>query len=96
MLQQYRMNRKRISNFHLLFYRYLPTPKDAERYQSFKGSPSELHVVDQFMLEVSRRSIKRHHVLFLVHFLLDKTATGSWRLKLKFTISARISIRRFM
>ncbi|XP_053937492.1 uncharacterized protein LOC104057393 isoform X1 [Cuculus canorus] len=34
--------------------RYLPTPKDAERYQSFKGSPSELHVVDQFMLEMCK------------------------------------------
>ncbi|KAK4812886.1 hypothetical protein QYF61_024242 [Mycteria americana] len=34
--------------------RYMPTPKDAERYQSFKGSPSELHVVDQFMLEMCK------------------------------------------
>ncbi|KAL2297115.1 hypothetical protein Nmel_015173 [Mimus melanotis] len=34
--------------------RYLPTPKDAERYLSFKGSCSELHVVDQFMLEMCR------------------------------------------
>ncbi|XP_008936063.1 PREDICTED: formin-like protein 17, partial [Merops nubicus] len=33
---------------------YMPTPKDAERYQSFKGSPSELHVVDQFMLEMCK------------------------------------------
>ncbi|XP_019403707.1 PREDICTED: formin-F-like [Crocodylus porosus] len=34
--------------------RYLPTPKDMEMYQSFRGSPSELHVVDQFMLEMCR------------------------------------------
>ncbi|XP_074867821.1 formin-F-like isoform X2 [Carettochelys insculpta] len=34
--------------------RYLPTPKDLEMYQSFKGSPSELHVVDQFMLEMCK------------------------------------------
>ncbi|XP_014799144.1 PREDICTED: formin-H-like [Calidris pugnax] len=34
--------------------RYIPTPKDTERYQSFKGSPSELHVVDQFMLEMCK------------------------------------------
>ncbi|XP_061297620.1 formin-H-like isoform X2 [Pezoporus flaviventris] len=34
--------------------RYMPTPKDVERYQSFKGSSSELHVVDQFMLEMCK------------------------------------------
>ncbi|XP_010079842.1 PREDICTED: formin-H-like, partial [Pterocles gutturalis] len=34
--------------------RYMPTPKDAERYQSFRGSPSELHVVDQFMFEMCK------------------------------------------
>uniref|UniRef100_A0A452I130 FH2 domain-containing protein n=1 Tax=Gopherus agassizii TaxID=38772 RepID=A0A452I130_9SAUR len=34
--------------------RYLPTPKDLEMYQSFKGSPAELHVVDQFMLEMCK------------------------------------------
>ncbi|XP_065422098.1 formin-I-like isoform X3 [Chrysemys picta bellii] len=34
--------------------RYLPTPKDLEMYQSVKGSPSELHVVDQFMLEMCK------------------------------------------
>uniref|UniRef100_A0A8B9U4D6 Uncharacterized protein n=1 Tax=Anas zonorhyncha TaxID=75864 RepID=A0A8B9U4D6_9AVES len=34
--------------------RYMLTPKDAERYQSFKGSPSKLHVVDQFMLEMCK------------------------------------------
>ncbi|KAG6938629.1 hypothetical protein G0U57_005892 [Chelydra serpentina] len=34
--------------------RYLPTPKDLEMYQSFKGSSSELHVVDQFMLEMCK------------------------------------------
>nr|XP_054500680.1 formin-F-like [Agelaius phoeniceus] len=34
--------------------RYLPTAKDAERYLSFKGPCSELHVVDQFMLEMCK------------------------------------------
>ncbi|XP_067410730.1 uncharacterized protein [Emydura macquarii macquarii] len=34
--------------------RYLPTPNDIEMYQSFKGLPSELHVVDQFMLEMCK------------------------------------------
>ncbi|XP_058706576.1 formin-F-like [Poecile atricapillus] len=34
--------------------RYLPTPKDAGRYLSFKGSCSELHVVDQFMFEMCK------------------------------------------
>uniref|UniRef100_A0A8B9S2F6 Uncharacterized protein n=1 Tax=Apteryx owenii TaxID=8824 RepID=A0A8B9S2F6_APTOW len=34
--------------------RYMPTPKDVERYQAFRGSPSELHVVDQFMLEMCK------------------------------------------
>ncbi|XP_065705631.2 disheveled-associated activator of morphogenesis 1-A-like isoform X2 [Patagioenas fasciata] len=34
--------------------RYMPTPKDTERYLSFKGSPSDLHVVDQFMLEMCK------------------------------------------
>lgn len=40
------------TQFQFSLCRYLPTPKDAERYLSFKGSCSELHVVDQFMLEV--------------------------------------------
>lgn len=66
-------SRKRTSDLHLLFYRYMLTPKDAERYQSFKGSPSKLHVVDQFMLEVRKHGIKTHHALFLGHLLLDKT-----------------------
>ncbi|XP_054837841.1 uncharacterized protein LOC129331349 isoform X3 [Eublepharis macularius] len=34
--------------------RYQPTLKDIEMYQSFKGSPSELHLVDQFMLEICK------------------------------------------
>ncbi|XP_027737020.1 disheveled-associated activator of morphogenesis 2-like [Empidonax traillii] len=34
--------------------RYMPTAKDAERYQSFRGLCSELHVVDQFMLEMCK------------------------------------------
>ncbi|XP_053250273.1 disheveled-associated activator of morphogenesis 2-like [Podarcis raffonei] len=34
--------------------RYQPTAKDIEMYTSFKGSPSELHLVDQFMLEMCK------------------------------------------
>ncbi|XP_034979570.2 uncharacterized protein LOC118089204 [Zootoca vivipara] len=34
--------------------RYQPTAKDMEMYMSFKGSPSELHLVDQFMLEMCK------------------------------------------
>ncbi|XP_065610709.1 uncharacterized protein LOC136060256 isoform X2 [Cyrtonyx montezumae] len=34
--------------------RYMLTPKDAEKYQSFRGCPSELHIVDQFMLEMCK------------------------------------------
>ncbi|XP_060088954.1 formin-F-like [Heteronotia binoei] len=34
--------------------RYQPTLKDREMYQSFKGSTSELHQVDQFMLEMCK------------------------------------------
>ncbi|KAJ6665706.1 hypothetical protein lerEdw1_002076 [Lerista edwardsae] len=34
--------------------RYQPTAKDIEMYQSFKGSPSDLHTVDQFMLEMCK------------------------------------------
>lgn len=93
MLQHYRMKRKRTFNFDLLLYRYMPTPKDTERYLSFKGSPSDLHVVDQFMLEVRGHSVKRHHMLFLVRSLLDKTTAGSCCLKCKFTISDRIGRR---
>ncbi|XP_058847125.1 uncharacterized protein LOC117412189 isoform X3 [Acipenser ruthenus] len=32
--------------------RYVPTPDDIEMYKSYKGSPSELHVVDQYMMEM--------------------------------------------
>lgn len=30
----------------------MPTPDDIEMYKSHKGDPSELHVVDQYMMEV--------------------------------------------
>ncbi|XP_018615910.2 formin-like protein 13 [Scleropages formosus] len=32
--------------------RYVPTSDDVEMYKSYKGSPSELHLVDQYMLEM--------------------------------------------
>ncbi|XP_041700986.1 protein diaphanous homolog 1-like [Coregonus clupeaformis] len=32
--------------------RYLPTSDDVEMYKSYKGSVSELHVVDQYMMEM--------------------------------------------
>ncbi|MBN3319555.1 FH13 protein, partial [Atractosteus spatula] len=34
--------------------RYVPTPDDVEMYKSYKGSPSELHLVDQYMLEMCK------------------------------------------
>ncbi|KAM8945775.1 uncharacterized protein RCH25_049106 [Pelodytes ibericus] len=34
--------------------RYVPTIQDRNMYQHFKGSPSELHIVDQFMLEMCK------------------------------------------
>ncbi|KAM4622455.1 disheveled-associated activator of morphogenesis 2-like [Discoglossus pictus] len=34
--------------------RYMPTEKDQKMYLSYKGSPSELHEVDQFMLEMCK------------------------------------------
>lgn len=58
-------SRMRTSDFPLLFCRYMLTPKDAEKYQSFRGCPSELHIVDQFMLEVGRHSVKTHYMLFV-------------------------------
>ncbi|MBN3309922.1 FH6 protein, partial [Amia calva] len=32
--------------------RYVPTPDDVEMYKSYKGSPSELHLVDQYMMQM--------------------------------------------
>ncbi|XP_059384383.1 uncharacterized protein LOC132118513 isoform X2 [Carassius carassius] len=32
--------------------RYIPTPDDTEMYKSHKGDPSEMHVVDQYMMEM--------------------------------------------
>nr|XP_015220046.1 PREDICTED: formin-like protein 13 isoform X1 [Lepisosteus oculatus] len=34
--------------------RYVPTPDDVEMYKSYKGLPSELHLVDQYMLEMCK------------------------------------------
>ncbi|XP_016310071.1 formin-J-like [Sinocyclocheilus anshuiensis] len=34
------------------FSKYVPTPDDIEMYKSHKGDPSELHVVDQYMMEM--------------------------------------------
>ncbi|XP_072917721.1 uncharacterized protein [Hemitrygon akajei] len=32
--------------------RYVPTPSDIEKYNAYKGSQSDLHVVDQYMMEM--------------------------------------------
>uniref|UniRef100_A0A3Q3K036 FH2 domain-containing protein n=1 Tax=Monopterus albus TaxID=43700 RepID=A0A3Q3K036_MONAL len=32
--------------------RYVPTPDDVEKYKSYKGLVTELHIVDQYMLEM--------------------------------------------
>lgn len=34
----------------------MPTSDDIEMFKSYKGSPSELHMVDQYMLEVNPAS----------------------------------------
>ncbi|CAH2303356.1 Hypothetical predicted protein [Pelobates cultripes] len=44
-----------LSDEHLTnLRRYVPTKKDVIMYQNFKGSPHELHIVDQFMLEMCK------------------------------------------
>ncbi|XP_060749446.1 uncharacterized protein LOC132861857 isoform X3 [Tachysurus vachellii] len=37
--------------------RYMPTPDDIEMYTSYKGDVSELHLVDQYMMERGSRGI---------------------------------------
>ncbi|XP_051887340.1 protein diaphanous homolog 3 [Pristis pectinata] len=32
--------------------RYVPTPGDIEKYKAYKGSQSDLHIVDQYMMEM--------------------------------------------
>ncbi|XP_059836448.1 protein diaphanous homolog 3 isoform X3 [Hypanus sabinus] len=32
--------------------RYVPTPSDIEKYNAYKGSQSDLHIVDQYMMEM--------------------------------------------
>ncbi len=43
--------------FVVFFIRYVPTPDDIEMYKS--RDPSELHVVDQYMMEVKLTSLNR-------------------------------------
>ncbi|XP_043086208.1 formin-like protein 3 isoform X2 [Puntigrus tetrazona] len=38
--------------------RYVPTPDDIEMYKLHKGDPSELHVVDQYMMELIIQKIR--------------------------------------
>lgn len=38
--------------FVFLCSRYIPTLDDVEMYKSYKGPVTELHIVDQYMLEV--------------------------------------------
>lgn len=45
-----------VFTFVVFFIRYVPTPDDIEMYKSHKGDPSELHVVDQYMMEVKLTS----------------------------------------
>lgn len=35
-----------------LYSRYVPTMDDVEMYKSHKGPVTDLHIVDQYMLEV--------------------------------------------
>lgn len=39
-------------SFVVFFIRYVPTADDIEMYKSHKGDVTELHVVDQYMMEV--------------------------------------------
>lgn len=38
--------------FIVLCLRYVPTMEDVEKYKSYKGPVAELHIVDQYMMEV--------------------------------------------
>ncbi|XP_027703617.1 uncharacterized protein LOC114032499 [Vombatus ursinus] len=51
--------------------KYVPTIKDIEMYHSYQGSPSELHLVDQFMLELSLLRGKERKFT-LVHALVEQ------------------------
>lgn len=41
-----------VFTFVVFFIRYVPTLDDIEMYKSHKGNSRELHVVDQYMMEV--------------------------------------------
>ncbi|XP_078411499.1 uncharacterized protein LOC144688604 [Cetorhinus maximus] len=42
-----------LSNEHIAsLRRYVPTPNDIEKYKTYKGSQADLHVVDQYMMEM--------------------------------------------
>lgn len=49
--------------FVVFFIRYMPTPDDIEMYKSHKGDPNELHVVDQYMMEVKPRLTLTSHII---------------------------------
>lgn len=42
-----------------MFSRYVPTIGDVEKYTSYKGPVTELHIVDQYMKEVG---LQQRHV----------------------------------
>ena len=46
-------------SFMCVFYRYVPTMDDVEMYKSHKGSVAELHIVDQYMMEVRAKTLLR-------------------------------------
>ncbi|XP_043566142.1 uncharacterized protein LOC122560035 isoform X1 [Chiloscyllium plagiosum] len=42
--------------------RYVPTPDDVEKYKMYKGSPADLHIVDQYMMEMCNVSCLSHRL----------------------------------
>jgi len=57
--------------FVVFFIRYVPTADDIEMYKSHKGDLTELHVVDQYMMEVIAEIMDVIHSMYVcvcVHF----------------------------
>ncbi|XP_048405639.1 uncharacterized protein LOC125461194 isoform X2 [Stegostoma tigrinum] len=42
--------------------RYVPTPDDIEKYKMYKGSQADLHIVDQYMMEMCNISCLSHRL----------------------------------
>ncbi|XP_038659028.1 protein diaphanous homolog 3 [Scyliorhinus canicula] len=52
-----------LSNEHIAsLRRYVPTPNDIEKYKTYKGSQADLHIVDQYMMEMCNISYLSHRL----------------------------------